>query len=68
MKKIQDELLEFFADTGFSASELSRESGVYPVCISRLRTGKQRDAESRKVDALRLAMKRLRGKKAAKAR
>ena len=67
MKKIAEEVQDFLDKAGVPAAELSRESGVHEVYISRLRTGKTRDIFSSRADALRAAMKRINAKLADKA-
>jgi predicted transcriptional regulator len=66
MKKIAEEVKDFLDEAGIPAAELSRESGVHEVYISRLRTGKTQDIFSSRADALRAAMKRIKQKLADK--
>lgn len=58
-KHISTEILDFMERTGTTAAVLARESGVNPVYISRLKTGKRKDIRSKYADMLRSAMQRL---------
>lgn len=50
---------KFLRESGVTAAELSKASGVHFVDISRLKRGVVRDTSSRKADALRAAMVKL---------
>ena len=57
--RIATEVVFFLENSGFTALELSKESGVCTPILSLLKTGKRKDVLSRHADALREAMQRL---------
>ena len=67
MKHISEQIEFFLRESSVTPAQLSRESGVHEVYISRLKLRKQKDTSSSNADALRAAMMKLDPETAAKA-
>lgn len=65
MKHISEQIEFFLRESLVTPAQLSRESGVHEVYISRLKLRKQKDTSSSNADALRAAMMKLDPKTAA---
>lgn len=58
---IATEVVEFLKSHPVTGAQLAEAAGVNPVIISRLRTGKRADVLSANADAIRAAIRALRG-------
>ena len=66
MKHISEQIEFFLRESSVTPAQLSRESGVHEVYISRLKLRKQKDTSSSNADARRAAMMKLDPKTAAR--